>query len=66
MKERRSLDNNYANTLVNIQTEIDNRMELAKMWGVRNRNNSIFIEIRDLLNQKRALTAQFQENKGLL
>jgi hypothetical protein len=66
MEERRSLDNDNSTALVAIQTKIDNLMEFAKMWGVKDRSDSIFSEIRGLMNQKRALTAKFQENKGLL
>ena len=66
MEERRSLDNDYSTALVAIQTEIDNLMEFAKMWGMKDRSDSIFSEIRGLMNQKRALPAEFQENKGLL
>jgi hypothetical protein len=66
MEERRSLDNDYVTSLANIQSEIDTRMEFAKMWEVKDRNDSIFLEIQDLMNQKRALTAQFQESKGSL
>lgn len=66
MEERRVLDNDYETALSNFQSEIDTRMELAKMWDVKDRGDAIFLEIRELMNQKRALTAQFQESKGLL
>ncbi|KAI2489924.1 hypothetical protein MHU86_24647 [Fragilaria crotonensis] len=66
MEERRTLHNDYTTAVANIQSEIDTRMEFAKMWEVKDRNDSIFLEIQELMNQKRALTAQFQERKDSL
>ncbi len=64
MEERRSLDIDYATALVAIQTEIDTRMDLARLWGLKDRNDPLFIKIQEFMQQKQTLTSQFQEKKG--
>jgi hypothetical protein len=39
-----------------LQQDIDNRIELAKLWLVSNRSDPLFDEIRGLMAQKKELT----------
>jgi hypothetical protein len=47
MEDRHLLDNNYVSSLANIQSEIDTRMEFAKMREVKDCNALISLEIQD-------------------
>ena len=66
IEERRSLENDYSTALLNIQTEIDNRMEMAKLWQVSDRNDSIFLEMRELMAEKQKLSVQFAKDRSNL
>ena len=65
-EERKSLETEYQTAQLNIQSEIDNRMALAKVWGLKERNDPIFLEIQDLMAEQRELTLRFKENKHAL
>jgi hypothetical protein len=41
-------------------------MKLAKLLEVKDQNDPIFLEIRNLMNEKRALGSKFNKHKGLL
>ena len=51
MEERRRLDSAYSTALNNLQTDINNRLELAKMWGITDRNDAMFIKIKQLMDE---------------
>ena len=54
IEERRRLDN------------IDNRMELPKLLEVKDQNDPIYLEIPNLMNEKRELSSKFNKHKGSL
>jgi hypothetical protein len=66
IEERRALDNKHATALLSLQNDIDNRMELAKMWQVADRNDPIIIEIQALMAEKRRLTDKFAGEQSSL
>jgi hypothetical protein len=53
LEDRRSLDSSFSTAILHIQTPIDTNMDLAKQWGVTDRNNDIFQEIKQLMADKR-------------
>ena len=52
LEERRLVDNEFSQEMTNIQTDIDNRIKLARLWGVTDRQDPIFIEIQQLMDRK--------------
>jgi hypothetical protein len=66
MEERRSLDNAFSTALLNIQTEIDTKMDLAKLWGVTDRNDDLFVEIKQLMDEKRKLSKNFSDKQSIM
>jgi hypothetical protein len=66
IKERRSFEQQYATALSNMQTEIENRMEFAKLLGIRDPTAKVILEIRQLMQKKTELTEKFAEARGEL
>ena len=66
IKERRALENKHATALLSLQNDIDNQMELAKMWQVADSNAPIFFEIQELMAEKRQLTDKFATEQSSL
>jgi hypothetical protein len=64
LEERRLIDNEFSQEMTNIQDEIDNRIELAKLWGVTDRQDPLFLEIRELMDQKKELSLSFKQNQA--
>jgi hypothetical protein len=50
----------------NLQQEIDNRIELAKLWNVSDRSDPLFAEIKQPSAHKMQLTQAFKENQTVL
>lgn len=46
-----------------LQQDIDNQMELAKLWQVSDRSDPLFEEIRELMAQKIELTRSFKDDQ---
>ena len=65
-EERRTLDNDYTIALMSIQKDIDNCMDLAKLWDAKDRNDPIFSEIKELMDKKRKLSVTFSEKLSIL
>jgi hypothetical protein len=63
IEERKSLDQEFGTAMHNLQQEIDNRMELAKLWQVSDRSDPLFEEIKELMAQKKELTRTFKEDQ---
>ncbi len=61
-----ALDNKHAMALLSLQNDIDNRIKLAKVWQVADRNDPIFVEIQDLMLEKRWLTDKFATEQSSL
>ncbi len=59
-EERRSADSDYTTQLTHLRTEIDNRLELAKLWQVSDRSDPIFREIQSLMAEKRVLLDEYK------
>jgi hypothetical protein len=66
IEERRSVDFKYSTRLANIQLEIDNKLLMAQLWQVTNRNDSIFEEIQQLMQKKRELAESFENSNSQL
>ena len=66
MEDRRSLDHSFSTAILHIQTQIDTNMDLAKQWGVTDRNDNIFKEIKQLMADKKKLMAKFAEQQSLI
>jgi hypothetical protein len=66
IKERRSFEQQYATALSNMQTEIENRMEFAKLLGIRDPTAKVITKIRELMQKKTELTEKFAETGGEL
>ena len=65
MEDRRSLDSSFSTAILYIQTQIDTNMNLAKQWGITDRNNNIFQEIRQLMADKKKLIAKFAKQQSV-
>ena len=66
MEERRSIDNAFSTALINLQTDIDNRMQLAKLWGIKDRKDPIFQKIEELMDEKTKLSAKFANEQIIM
>jgi hypothetical protein len=49
--------------MTNIQTDIDNRIKLARLWGVTDRQDPIFMEIQQLMDRKKEISLSFRNNQ---
>jgi hypothetical protein len=65
-KSRRHVRQSSATGCHNLQSEIDNRMELARMWKVTDRNDPLFVEIASLMSEKVGLINSFKAEKERL
>ena len=66
IEERRSVDSQYSTRLANIQMEIDNKLLMAQLWKVTDRNDSIFDEVQQLMRRKRELAESFENSNSQL
>ena len=66
IEERKSLDQEFGTEMHNLQQEIENRIELAKLWQVTDRSDPLFKEIKDLMDRKRELSLSFKTDQGRL
>ena len=58
-EERRTLNNDYATALIIIQMDINNCIDLAKLWEVKDWNGLIISKIKDFMVKKRKLSVKF-------
>ncbi len=60
-EERRTLNNDYATALISIQKDINNCIDLAKLWEVKDWNGLIIgvSKIKDFMVKKRKLSVKF-------
>jgi hypothetical protein len=56
-------DNEFSQEMTNIQTDIDNRIKLARLWGVTDRQDPIFMEIQQLMDRKKEISLSFRNNQ---
>ena len=66
IEERKSLNQEFATEMHNLKQEIDNRIELAKLWNVSDRSDPLFAEIKQPSAHKMQLTQAFKENQTVL
>ena len=66
MEEQKASEAEFTTACHNFQTEIDNRMELARMWKVTDRNDPLFVEIASLMAEKAELINSFKVEKSRL
>lgn len=63
MEEQKASEADFATACLNLQSEIDNRMELARMWKVSDRSDPLFLEIARLMAEKTGLIKRFKAEK---
>ena len=63
LEERRLFDNEFSQEMTNIQTDIDNRIKLARLWGVTDRQDPIFLEIQQLMDRKKEISLSFRNSQ---
>ena len=51
IEDRRPADDEFGTAMQNLQQEIDNGIELAKLWQIKERSDPIFKEIELLMDQ---------------
>ena len=56
--ESQALEREYQIAVQSIQNGIRNRLELAKLWKVTNRDDPIFVKINELMMKEETLTTQ--------
>ena len=66
MEEQRSLDSAYSTALFNLQTAINNCIELAKMWGMTDWNDAMFIKIQQLMDEETKSSQQFAAKQRIM
>ena len=66
MDEQKASEAEFATACHNLQSEIDNRMELARMWKVTDRNDPLFVEIASLMAEKAGLINSFKAENSRL
>ena len=66
MEEQKTCEAEFATGCHNLQSEIDNRMELARMWKVTDQNDPLFVEIASLMSEKVGLINSFKAEKERL
>ena len=66
IEERKSLDQEFGTEMHNLQLEIENRIELAKLWQVTDRSDPLFEEIKELMDKKTELTRLFKGQQAKL
>ncbi len=65
-EESCKLNNHFTTSLMSIQKDFETRMELAKMWDVKDPNHPIFTETKEFMGSKRKLSVTFSEKQSIL
>ncbi len=66
MEDRRSLDSSFSTAILQIKTQTNTNMDLAKQWGITDRNDDIFQEIKLLMADKKKLIAKFAKQLSII
>ncbi|KAI2512428.1 hypothetical protein MHU86_1881 [Fragilaria crotonensis] len=62
-EERRSANDDYTSQLTHLQTEIDNRFELAKILKVSESDHPLVLEIQSLMAEKSVLAEEYKKTQ---
>lgn len=65
-EERRSANDDYTSQLTHLQTEIDNRFELAKILKVSESDHPLVLEIQSLMAEKSVLAEEYKKTQSKL
>ena len=63
---RRSANDDYTSQLTHLQTEIDNRFELAKILKVSESDHPLVLEIQSLMAEKSVLAEEYKKTQSTL